>query len=278
MELCFFTADGGGLRPTPIARSMWNDNQMHGVALSGALARAAERCVHELGRDDLNPARWTVDLFRPATMDLCELSAEVVRQGPRICLVDVLLRQHGERVARASAVFLKPTQSSPGEVWAPTERAAAPPEDVVPPSDQPRVPYFHSDAGWSQKFADHQNSSRKQTWQVGMPVVSGERPTPFQAVASIADATSMVTNWGTHGVEYINTDITLALARPVIGLEVGLLATDRVEHEGVAVGTVSVHDRTGVLGTAVVTSLANSRRSVNFEKVEYTDDGRRTKG
>ena len=276
MDLAFFTLQGDGLLPTPIARSMWKDDQMHGVALSGALARVAEKCAHDAGRDDLHPARWTVDLFRPASMQLCELSAEVVRDGPRICLVDVLLKQDGTRVARASATFLKQTQSAPGDVWSPADRPTAPPEDVVPSTEAPRVPFFHSeDTGWSQKFSDHQNASRKQTWQTGMPVVAGERPTAFQAVASVADATSMVTNWGANGVEYINTDITLALARPAVGLEVGLVAADRIEHDGVAVGTATVIDRAGVLGTAMVTSLANTKRVVNFENVEYTDDGQR---
>ncbi|WP_148575679.1 acyl-CoA thioesterase domain-containing protein [Nocardioides caldifontis] len=276
MDLAFFTVEGDGLVPTPIARSMWKDDQMHGVALSGALARTAERCAHDAGRDDLSPARWTVDLFRPASMVRCDLSAEVVRDGPRICLVDVLLEQDGRRVARASATFLKQTRSAPGEVWTPSERPSPPPEDVVPPSEEPRVPFFHSEEnGWSQRFSDHQNASRKQTWQTGLPIVVGERPTAFQVVASVADATSMVTNWGANGVEYINTDITLALSRPAVGLEVGLVAADRIEHDGVAVGTATVLDRAGVLGSSMVTSLANAERVVNFENVEYTESGER---
>lgn len=269
MDASYFTRADGGLMPTPVACSLWSTNQLHGVALSTALSRAAEHCLHDLGREELVPARWTVDLFRPATMDLCELSAVVVREGPRICLIDALLVQKGQRVARAGAVFLKPTGSTPGRVWSPDERPAAPPEEVVPRSEELRMPFFHSEAGWSQEYADHQNGSRKQTWQTGVPVVPDERPTPFQVVAGVADATSMVTNWGTEGIEYINTDITLALARPPQGLEVGLVATDRLEYDGVAVGTASVHDRSGPLGTSLVTCLANSRRVVDPRQVRY---------
>ena len=118
--------------------------------------------------------------------------------------------------------------------------------------------------GWTPSFADHQNASRKQTWQTGVPIVAGEVPTPFQAVASIADSTSMVTNWGSGGVEYINADISLTLARLPASLEIGLAATDRVDVDGVAVGTAAVFDRRGPLGTAVVSSLANAARSVDF--------------
>jgi hypothetical protein len=137
------------------------------------------------------------------------------------------------------------------------------------------VPYFHSSSGWSQEFADHQNASRKASWNTGLPIVAGESPTPFQAVASLADGASLVTNWGSRGVEHINTDITLALARRPTGLEIGLAALDRVERDGIAIGTVAVLDRAGPLGNVVVTSLANTKRTVDFAAVEYDDDGSR---
>ena len=283
MDLSLFRLDGELLVPTGIARSMWSRNQMHGVAISGALARAIEHRVTDAGRDDLRPARMTVDLFRPATMDPCRVTAEVVREGRRICLVDCVLTQDGARVARASAIFLKPTAPAEGKVWAPSERPAPPPLDVAPVSTEPRVPYFHSDtdgttnwdAGWSQTFSEHQDASRKASWNTALPVVAGEPATPFQGVAAMADGASLVTNWGDKGVEYINTDITVTLARLPEGLEIGLAAVDRVEHDGIAVGTAAVFDRAGTLGTAVVTSLVNAHRTVDFDGVEYTDSGER---
>jgi hypothetical protein len=44
----------------------------------------------------------------------------------------------------------------------------------------------------------------------------------------------------------------------------GLRATDHVASDGIAVGTAEVFDRTGTLGTATVTSLANTRRTVDL--------------
>lgn len=278
MSLAMFTLEGDQLVPTHIARSMWSPTQMHGVAVSGALARALEMRLAALGRDDLQPSRYTVDLFQPAKMSPCTVVTEIVREGRRICLIDAFLLQDGERVARASCIFLLPTKSPDGEVWTPADHPEPPPSDVVPPSEEARVPYFTSDMPWSQSFSEHQNAGRKQTWQAGLPVVEGEAGTPFQSVASIADATSMVVNWGTEGVQFINTDITLALARPPVGREIGLSATDRVEHDGISVGTVEVFDRAGPLGTAMVTALANASRPVNFENIEFDDEGgRRTR-
>lgn len=274
MSLAMFTLDGNQqLVPTEIARSMWSHDQIHGVAISGALARGLETRLAEIGRDDLHPARYTVDLFQPATMAPCTVETEVVREGRRICLIDATLLQDGQRVARASCIFLLATESPSGVVWTPDEHPPPPPVDVVPPSEEPRVPFFTSTAPWSQEFAEHQNAGRKQTWQVGLPVVHGEEGTPFQSVAAIADSTSMVVNWGTQGVQFINTDITLALARPPVSREIGLSATDRVEHDGIAVGTVEVFDRAGPLGTAMVTALANAKRPVDFKNVEFDDEG-----
>jgi hypothetical protein len=274
-QISFFTRAGDDLVPTPLACSMWSDDQMHGVAVSGALARAAEACVAGTGRDDLRPARFVVDLFRPARMVACTFSAEVVREGSRICLVDVTLTQEGQRVARASATFLKPSASAPGLVWQPEDHPEPPPLDVAPVTTEPRVPFFHSSAGWSQNFTEHQNADRKASWNSAIPVLPDERLTGFQAVAATADGGSMVTNWGTNGVEYINTDITLTLSREPVGTEIGLLATDRTERDGIAVGTAAVFDREGPLGTVMVASLANARRTVDFARVEYSDDGER---
>ncbi|QIK65846.1 thioesterase family protein [Nocardioides sp. HDW12B] len=275
MSLALFTLAGDQLVPTSIARSMWSENQMHGVAVSGALARGVEQQLAQLGRTELRPARWAVDLFRPATMEPCTVATRVVREGRRIVLVDADLRQGDAVVARASAVHLLPTENPEGRVWSSRAASQPPPLEQVPASDEPRVPFFDSGAGWSQDFAEHQNDGRKRTWQTGLPVVAGERPSGFVAVASVADSASMVLHWGTGGVQYINTDLTLTLARAPYGVEVGLEATDRVEHDGIAVGTVAVLDRHGPLGHVTVTALANARRPVDFERVEYDDDGGR---
>lgn len=278
MELAFFTSDddGASLVATDLAVSSWGTDHLHGVAVSGAMARALGSRLEREGRTDLRPARYTVDLFRPATRQPLTFETEVVRAGPRLALVDVTAVQDGKAVARASGLFLKPTADTAGEVWSPGTHPSPPPVDVAPPTTEPHVPYLHSDAGWSQDFREHQNASRKTSWNSGVPIVAGEPLTPFQAVAAIADGASLVTNWGTNGVEHINTDITLTLVRHPAGTEIGLQAVDRLEQDGIAVGTATVFDREGALGTIVVTSLANARRTVDLGKEQWEDDGRRT--
>lgn len=272
-KYALFRAEGDLLVPQDIARSLWRADQMHGVATSGALARELENTVAAAGRDDLRPARYTVDLFKAPSMGPCSLAATVVREGSRLMLVDATLSQEGVVVARASGLFLKVSENPPGEVWQPTEEPSPPPLETAEVSEEPRVPIFFSDGvGWSQNFAEHQNGGRKQTWQSALAIVSGETATPFQALAGAADSTSMVVNWGTEGVQYINTDVTLAISRVPVSREIGLAATSRTSHDGIATGSCIVFDREGPIGTTTVTSISNARRAVDFTQHDFTED------
>lgn len=264
MEAAFFRRSGDHYEPLQLAESMWGRGQLHGVAVGGLLARAVEEAVAESARTDLVPARFHVDLFRPAMTLPTYTAATVVRTSRRLALVDAQVIQDGSPVARATASFLLPTEAPEGKVWSSADRATVPPLSVVPESDEPRVPCFASHNGWSDNFGEHQNDGRHTVWHTGVPMVVGERPTPFQAVASIGDTASMVTNWGSGGVEYINTDYSLALSRPPASLEIGLRAIDHVALDGIAVGTAEVFDRSGTIGTATVTALGNARRAVDF--------------
>lgn len=285
-DFALFRADGDVLVPQDVARSLWKHDQMHGVATSGALARAAEHAVVAAGRADLHPARFTVDLFRAPSMGPCHLTSTVIREGSRLMLIETTLHQENEARARAIALFLKATENPDGQVWTSPDVPQPPPLDVAPVTDQPRVPFFFSEkregappagtlapasGGWSQNFAEHQNSGRKMMWQSPIPVVAGEKTSPFQGLAGAADSTSMVCNWGEQGVQYINTDVNLSISRLPLSHEIGLAALTWHAHDGIAIGAATIFDRHGPFGTSVVTSLANARRSVDFTKYAFGD-------
>lgn len=259
-----FALDGDMLVPQDIARSLWKHDQMHGVATCGALGRAAERTVNDLGRDDLRPARFTVDLFRAPSMNPCSTRVEVLREGNRVAVVQAFLEQDGEDVAAARVLFLKPGHDADGQVWTSEEVLTPPPLDIAPPTDDPRPPYFRSATGWSQDFSAHQNAGRKQMWQVALPIVAGEPTSPFAGLAGAADTTSMVMNWGSQGVEHINTDVSLSISRLPVSAEVGMAALSWQSADGIATGTAVVYDRQGPFGTSTVVSLANTKRTVDF--------------
>ncbi|HVX53864.1 acyl-CoA thioesterase domain-containing protein [Nocardioides sp.] len=261
----FFRRDGDRYLPTPLARSLWSEEQMHGVALSGLLARELEAAAGALGKSDFVPGRYHVDLFRAARMAPTTVRTTIVRDGRRIALIDAEVVQGADDVvARARCTCLMPSQATAGKVWTSPARATPPPLAMAPVTSDPTLPLFASEEPWSSDFGHHQNGGRHASWQTAVPTVLDEPMTPFQAVAAMADSTSMITNWGTAGIEYINTDISLALARLPGGVQVGLRSIDHIAVDGVAVGVAEIFDRDGTIGTATVTALANTKRTVDM--------------
>jgi hypothetical protein len=159
----------------------------------------------------------------------------------------------------------------PGEVWTRKPVHLAPPVDLVPIAPEFRL-YHTEKGGWSHTAAEHQNGTRKRTWHSPMLLVEGEDPTPLQGVATIADVTNMITNWGSAGVQFINVDVDLALVRLPRPDGVGLATDARFDADGVAVGTALVYDRDGAFGMASVTALANGARFVDVAS-RWTTDG-----
>ncbi|WP_169823261.1 thioesterase family protein [Aldersonia kunmingensis] len=134
-------------------------------------------------------------------------------------------------------------------------------------------PLFKSgDRDWTHDFAANQNADRKTSWQSMPALIAGEPLSPFQHAALVGDTTNHVCHWGSQGAGYINTDMTLTLSRLPIGHEIGLRADNAIAADGISIGTATIYDRCGPLGTCVVTTLSNARRQVDFA-VPVDEDG-----
>ncbi|MFD7843500.1 hypothetical protein ACFV4K_11275 [Nocardia sp. NPDC059764] len=118
---------------------------------------------------------------------------------------------------------------------------------------------------WSADFSDHRNSARKRIWTPTMlPAVRGEKATPFIRVATLAEATSFVTNWDGENVPFINVDVTMNLFRMPVSDGLGLESNGQHSADGIAVGSATLYDEFGPLGVSSVTAVANTQRQVRF--------------
>lgn len=250
------------LIPLPNSASGWGSDQIRGMAVSGALARATERTADE-ELPEMRPVRWHVDLFRAARVRPTEVRTSVIRRGGRIGLIDAELWQEDRPVARSRTLFARPGESPPGTVWQPGPQSLlTPPAGLRPTGDEARL-YYSEQLGWTAAAEPHQNSDHKRLWHFPVTLVQGQPVTAFQMVASVADMANLVVNWGAGGVEFINADIDLVLTRPPAAMEVGLSVVDRAERDGVAHGTAVVYDRQGVIGRVSVVAVANPVRRVD---------------
>lgn len=266
MEMAFFERTERGFEPLPMAASAWSPDMVNGPSICGLLARELEI---EYGAPGFVPARLTVDLFRPTLRKPVEVVTTPVRAGRRIVVADAELVQGGEAVARATAVFLKRSEQPPGSLWTRAERPAPPPSEVLAGAG---THLWGSDAGWSESLAEHQNDTRKRAWQRPPAPVLGEAPSPFVAAAELGESASLMTNWGSAGVGFINADLTLALSRLPNGPELGIEGDSHLSADGVAVGSATLFDHDGPFGTCVVTALSNAARQVDFTSEEHLRD------
>lgn len=254
MPSLFTVDDDGHYVPQKWAYGRWGADMLNGPAICAAAARSLER---DHGLADFIPARFTIDLFKAAKGQPLEVRTEVVRAGRRVHVASARVVQGDVEVAEARLVQLRATDAPPGQEW-----HADHPFD--PPADAGLDWWHRSDHDWSTKMADHQNAGRKSLWIVPLTAVEGEERSPFVQAVIAAESTSLVTNWGTRGVGYINADLTVGLDRLPVGDRIGLDAQTHLTANGVSVGTATLFDSKGPIGTGMVTAVSNAAAQIDF--------------
>lgn len=254
MPAMFTVDDAGRYLPRKWAYGRWGADMLSGPAVCAAAARTLER---EHGLAGFVPARFTIDLFKAAKGQPLEVHTEVIRAGRRIHIASATVRQGEVEVAEARLVQLRATETPPGEEW-----HSEHPFD--PPADAGVDWWYRSDNDWSTSMGDHQNSGRKSLWAVPLGAVEGEERSAFVEAVVAAESTSLVTNWGSQGIGYINADLTVALDRLPVGDRIGLRAETHLTANGVSVGTATLFDSRGPIGTGMVTAVGNAAAQIDF--------------
>jgi hypothetical protein len=259
----FTSADGAVFEPTPAAGGHWGASLISGPAVAGIAAYALER---DFGRQGFTPARFAIDLIKPAKQAPTVVETRVVREGRRVRYTECDVVQGDSVVARATMVQYLQSEAPPGQEWTPGDAfhrpAAAVGTTLLVGSD---------DAGWGVLGAEHQNTSRKRAYYRGLDVIAGEPVSPFVRAAIVAEATTnMVLNMGTEGIGYINGDLTVTLARLPRSEFIGVQGDSRFAAAGVATGTATLFDDHGPIGTAIVTALANPAAQIDFGAASRT--------
>lgn len=244
----FFAPTDHGLEPHPDARGPWAEDMMHGRLLAGLAAWAIER---EHGVDGFVPVRLTVDLYKNPRMETTSVETALVRAGGRVRAIDAVLHVGGVEVARASTLWL---------------RQSAAPEDDVPHTPAWDAPGPDTtDVEFGGAFEVRAIGGRafgapmpRRSWlRDTNELVTGEGMTPFVRAALAADFASPLANSGSHGLDYINADLTLHLGRLPEGEWIGIDVVDRVATDGVSVASCRFHDRTGPIGWSSVCAVLN---------------------
>ncbi|AFA71684.1 protein of unknown function DUF3705 [Gordonia polyisoprenivorans VH2] len=275
-DIAFFRPDTDGrVLPLAYARSLWAPGTLNGPAVCALAAHAAEQRIAEPG---FRAARFTIDLFKAAREIPTSTRARVLRSGGRIRVAEVDVVQFPDDsaaeaeviVARATAVFLRESQNPPGQRWQRDvgARTLSPPTTAV----DDWAPRFASDTAgvgeWDSNMGNHQNGLRKRVWTRAAPAVVGAELTPFVRAAISAESTSLICNWGTTGIGFINCDLTVALSRLPRGDRIGVEADSHTEHDGISASTAGLYDVDGMWGIGMVTAVNNAAAEIDFTSVD----------
>jgi len=226
---------------------------LHGRLLAGLAARAVEGMGHD---PSLKVARLTVDMFRAPPMSALNVVTRVIRDGRRVRVVDVSIRSAEVEVARAGALLLRTGPHPRSVAW------RAPEWDVAPPDTLPSPGGTDMSGGWDIRLltpGGFWTAARKRLWaRDRWQLVSGEDPSPVVRAALAADLPNPLANSSAEGLQFINADLTLFLARPPVSEWIGLEVAGHLGHDGIAIGTCTLYDTSGAIGSSTVCAVTNT--------------------
>lgn len=226
----------------------------------------------------LSPAKTTFDLQSPLPLVPLTARATVLRDGRRLKLVDAELIHDGRVYARARSLWLKrdvAVDVSDNNAWAPSQQFSTPGAGPWNITDDGRIYWSErldgdaetpaeAESRWSHQGFDHQNGARKAVWQFPVPTVVREELTGFEVAANVCDVANLATGWGPKGLDFINADATLSLVRYPTSTEVGVTAIDRINQDGIAIGTAALYDADGQFANAQVTQIVQPDGRIQF--------------
>nr|WP_202422526.1 acyl-CoA thioesterase domain-containing protein [Gordonia sp. SID5947] len=262
-----------GFVPTRYAASLWAPSTLNGPAVCALAARAAE---DEFATTGFRTARFTIELFKVARDTVTVTRGRLIRDGGRIKVaeVDIVQVVDGKEVivARSTTVFVRESTDPPGERWSRPADATRfrPPETDL----DDHIPWYGttSEHGgeivWSRDMGAHQDARRKWLWTRAVSTVVGEDPTPFERAVISGESTSLICNWGTAGIAFINCDLTVALSRLPVGTRIGVEAATHLETDGISTSTANLYDVDGQFGVGMVTGVENTAATIDFTSVK----------
>ena len=252
----FFSRDGDSYQPGSMSRGPWSPTTLHGRVVAGLLAHVIEQ---RHGEPDLTPARFTIDMYRMPDLSAATVTVTPIREGRRIKVIDAEYLVNGVSMARATCVFLRQTENPEGTVWSPPNWDAPKPDDIPPPENGRQA----MGGMWATRRIEGDfgvYTPSKRLWMSEVrECVGGEPMTPFVRVALAADFASPFANSGDKGLNWINSDITLYLARLPATEWVGFEVRNHQSHRGVAMAECWLYDEEGPIGTSSVAALAQRR-------------------
>lgn len=258
MDECFYIARGDRYVSTEWTRGPWDPSAQHAGPPSALLGRAIERLD---GGDEFAVARITVELLRSVPIAELTVNARLVRPGRSVQLAEAALSDATGEVALARAWRIRRTGTT-AEQSAPEAPPFGSPESVGAVDFDPwGGPSYFSAVEWRVARGGFFEPGPAAVWmRMRGRLVEDEEPSPLSRVLVAADSgngISMELSMATH--LFINTELSVHLAREPEGEWVALDARTRIGPNGTGVATSELYDAGRRIGAANQALLIRAR-------------------
>jgi Thioesterase-like superfamily len=255
----FYVPDDEGFRSTALTRGPWDPGSQHAGPPCALLGRALDGAG---GIAQAQLARVTYEILRPVPIARLEASAQVVRPGRNVELVEGALTHDGEDVVRARAWRIRTAEVA-------TDGHAPEPERVPAPDTAESKPFFPT--GWDVGYHSAMEvrfveggfvePGPARAWmRMRVALVEGEEPAPRDRVLVAADSGNGVSApLDYRRFVFINTDLTVNLRRLPEGEWVCLDAVTYADRHGIGMSDTVLHDERGMIGRATQALLIADR-------------------
>ncbi len=256
--VAFYEPDGDRFVPTELTRGPWSAAAQHAGPPAALIARTIESLDP---REGLAPARFTLDVLRPIPLVPLRVEARAVRSGRSTQLVEATLTDDQGEIARATAWRIG------GEAREELDLDPTPPPG---PDDAEPIPVY--DPGWSPSYFEGTEWRLARGSVVGpgpaaawmrllCALVEGEETSAATRALVVADSGNGI-SWALpfESALFVNTELTVHLARMPEDEWVCLDARTRVGPEGVGLAESVLWDRRGMIGRSAQSLLVSARR------------------
>ncbi|SHJ93798.1 Thioesterase-like superfamily protein [Pseudonocardia thermophila] len=250
--------DGERFLATAATEGPWSADAQHAGPPSALLVRAVERCAP---RPDLQPVRFTFELFGPVPLGELTVHAEVERTGRAVELVAAELAADGRTIVRARA--WRVARSDTVAVAGPPAAPLPGPDGVEPQGPLPEhwTCGYIENVEWRWVKGAWLEPGDGAVWgRPRLPLVAGEEMSPVQRVAVVADSGNGISGrLDLREWLYMNTELTIHLHRPPTGEWVGVDARTIIGPTGAGLATTTLHDPSGPVGQGAQALLVRPR-------------------
>lgn len=264
-----FAKDGDYYVPSETAGSPWGPASLHGGAPTALMVSAMQNCY---ASDDMQLARFTVDLFRSVPMAPLRMACKTVRDGKRVKMFDVSLFHDDLEVCRASGLVLQKSavevpDYARAEVSLPAHIKAALAQEAVVGIraehrlyEGPNTPGLHSTVPLKPVFLKIGLGHGCSWVRLPVEVIAGRRNTALDTVTALADfANGFSQVHLNEQMGFINADLVVNLFRMPESQWLCIDARAFPQATGVAMVETVLYDEVGMIGRVVQSNLTMQR-------------------